>query len=470
VGTSRKPTATSSFGVGKREGHDASDFYARFATPHLSGDDAVQRQPVLDEIWCCDARQMDAGFERIRPSSVALVVTSPPYFAGKAYELELGEGGIPATYVEYLQMLTDVFAVCVDKLEPGGRIAVNVANLGRKPYRSLSADIITILQDQLGLLLRGEVIWRKARGAGGNCAWGSFQSARNPVLRDTTERLIIASKGRFDRARTDAQRSAEGLGRGSTITRDEFMEATLDLWELAPESATRVGHPAPFPVELPQRCIELYTFEGDVVLDPFMGSGSTAIAALRTGRHYLGFDTDAAYVAAANERIAAERKRLRPRRKAPTPTGATSHDEAITKGASALDVAAALLEDVGFLDVARKPRFPAGVDASLAAADAKGRRWAVFVAGGFGTAPSGLRRGEVLWRVLGQAAVLRTLDPSVRVLVLSTDLPGRSTPAGQALRAATGNPLTEVVQLPVDDAALERLRAHAAGRRVPAAP
>ena len=151
---------------------------------------------MVDQIYVGDARSMD----RVRPASVALVVTSPPYFAGKAYEEELGEGHIPATYVEYLTMLEDVFAECVDKLEPGGRIAVNVANLGRKPYRSLSADVIGILQDRLGLLLRGEVIWRKARGAGGNCAWGSFKQPANPVLRDLTERVVIASKGRFDRA------------------------------------------------------------------------------------------------------------------------------------------------------------------------------------------------------------------------------------------------------------------------------
>ena len=128
------------------------------------------------------------------------MVTSPPYFAGKQYEEELGAEGIPASYTEYIALLEGVFAECVAKLEPGGRIAVNVANLGRKPYRSLSADVIGILQDKLGLLLRGEVVWRKARGAGGNCAWGSFRSPANPVLRDLTERVIVASKGRFDRA------------------------------------------------------------------------------------------------------------------------------------------------------------------------------------------------------------------------------------------------------------------------------
>src|SRR5918996_671165 len=302
----RTPTTTSSFGSGRREAHDATAFYARFPAPSLSDDDVVNPPGVVDEIYVGDSRSMD----RVRPASVALVVTSPPYFAGKQYEEELGKEGIPASYAEYLRFLEDVFAECVRKLEPGGRIAVNVANLGRKPYRSLSADVVGILQDRLGLLLRGEVIWRKARGAGGNCAWGSFRSPANPVLRDLTERVVVASKGRFDRAVDRVRREREGLPHVATSTADEFMEATLDVWELAPESATRVGHPAPFPVELPQRFIELYTYAGDVVLDPFMGAGSKAVAAVHTGRHYLGYDTDPGYVEAARSRVTAERNRL----------------------------------------------------------------------------------------------------------------------------------------------------------------
>ncbi|MDP1805542.1 MAG: site-specific DNA-methyltransferase, partial [Acidimicrobiales bacterium] len=292
--------------MSRRENHDASGFYGRFTAPTLSDDASVEPPGVVDEIYVGDARRMD----RVRSSSVALVVTSPPYFAGKAYEAELGEGHIPATYVEYLEMLEDVFAECVDKLEAGGRIAVNVANLGRKPYRSLSADVIGILQDRLGLLLRGEVIWQKARGAGGNCAWGSFKKPANPVLRDVTERVVIASKGRFDRAIGPKQRAADGWPATATSTAEEFMDATLDLWELAPESATRVNHPAPFPVELPQRLIELYTYAGDVVLDPFMGSGTTAVAAVRTGRHYLGYDMDEGYARAARARVADERDQV----------------------------------------------------------------------------------------------------------------------------------------------------------------
>ena len=163
--------------------------------------------------------------------------------------------------------------------------------------------MITILQDNLGLLLRGEIIWHKAVGANGSCAWGSFASASNPVLRDLTERVVVASKGRFDRALSRRQRQAKGLPHENTITAEEFMEATLDVWRIPTESATRVGHPAPFPVELPRRLIELYTFKGDVVLDPFIGSGSTAVAAIRTGRHFVGYDTDADYLALAAKRI-----------------------------------------------------------------------------------------------------------------------------------------------------------------------
>jgi site-specific DNA-methyltransferase (adenine-specific) len=297
-------TATSSFGSGRRESHDASAFYRRFQAPALSADDRVEAPVVVDRLFCADARTMTT--RQVADRSVALVVTSPPYFTGKEYELDTGRGGVPATYLEYLDLLREVLAVCAAKLEPGGRMAVNVANLGRKPYRSLSADVISILQDDLGLLMRGEIIWQKAKGAGGSCAWGSYRSPQNPVLRDLTERVVIAGKGRFDRALTRPRRAARGLPHEPTITAEEFLAATLDVWDIPAESATRVGHPAPFPVELPRRLIELYTYRGDLVLDPFMGAGSTAVAAVRSGRHYVGFDTDAGYLELAGRRLAAE--------------------------------------------------------------------------------------------------------------------------------------------------------------------
>jgi len=442
VSRPRKPTATSSFGVGRREAHDATDFYARFTAPEISDDAHVEPYGIVDEIYCLDAREMDAGHERVKPSSVALVVTSPPYFAGKAYELELGAGHIPGSYVEYLEMLHQVFDRCVDKLEPGGRIAVNVANLGRKPYRSLSSDVVAILQDRLGLLIRGEVIWRKGRGTSSSCAWGTFQQPGNPVLRDLTERVIIASKGRFDRAVRADERAALGLPHESTITKDEYMEATLDVWELNSESASRVGHPAPFPVELPQRLIELYTYAGDLVVDPFMGSGSTALAAVRTGRHFVGFDTDPDYVQAAKARVDDERERLTigpDRLRVSVPSGksrAESSDAARATGEQARELAALVLDEAGFVEITSPDRPVHGIDVTLTATDARGRPWCIEVVGGLTTGRTGLRTLDAVWRVIGKATVLRANEPGCRLLVLSTDLPARSSRPAKALTAA----------------------------------
>jgi site-specific DNA-methyltransferase (adenine-specific) len=284
--------------VGRRESHDASKFYARFDAPILSGDEEVRPCSVADRIFCGDSRDMAA----VDDKSVSLVTTSPPYYSSKLYEEAMGEGHIPASYVEYLEMLHGVFKECGRVLEPGGRICVNVANLGRKPYRSLAKDVWTILED-LGFLPRGEVVWVKAAGSAGNCAWGSWMSASNPSLRDLTERVLIAGKGRFDRALHWKKRKEQGLPWESTISREDFLAWTLDVWEIRPEFAKRVGHPAPFPVELPRRLIELYTYRGDVVLDPFMGAGSTAVAAVQSDRRYVGYDTEAEYGVLAERRV-----------------------------------------------------------------------------------------------------------------------------------------------------------------------
>lgn len=479
----RRPTSTSNFGASRRESHDSSDFYARFSAPDLSKDTTVNRPSLVDEIVVGDAAHMD----KIDPASVALVVTSPPYFAGKQYEQALGEGHIPATYLEYLEMLERVFAECVDKLEPGGRIAVNVANLGRKPYRSLAADVTMILQDRLRLLLRGEVVWWKARGAGGSCAWGSFQSPANPVLRDLTERVIIASKGRFDRALTARQRAAKGMPSRATVTKDEFMEATLDVWEIPSESATRVGHPAPFPVELPQRLIELYTYRGDLILDPFIGSGTTAIAAVRTGRHYIGYDTDEAYVEKARARIAAARTDVvepgiegialnrveadvepAPGRAIGADTAADPEVDAFTAAVRAGErtptVARALLEQCGFVDIEADRKVAPGLTVTLAARDVDGRRWFFDLSGSLSTTHNGLRRAESLWRALGRAAVLHQAAPDVPLVLLTTDLPAPGTPSDASLRSLRPAVVHDVVEL-LDPAGRERLERYARGNR-----
>ena len=295
----RAPTATSSFGTSRRENHDSSKFYARFPPLLVSDDDEVRPCPVADRVFLGDSRDMGT----VDAKSVSLVVTSPPYFSAKAYEEALGVGHIPGSYVEYLEMLGDVLAECHRVLEPGGRIAVNVANLGRRPFRSLAKDVWTVLEG-LGFLPRGEVVWVKAKGASGSAAFGSFAKASNPVLRDLTERILIASKGRFDRAVHWRKRQERGLPWESTISKEEFLAWTVDTWEMRTESAKRLGHPAPFPVELPRRLIQLYTYKGDVVLDPFLGAGTTAVAAVEAGRRYVGFEAEEEYVRLAEGRIA----------------------------------------------------------------------------------------------------------------------------------------------------------------------
>jgi len=471
----RRATTTSAFGVGRREGHDASGFYDRFTAPTLSDDDTVTRPTALDAIWLGDARDMDAHGS-VADDSVALVVTSPPYFAGKEYEQALGVGHVPADFAAYLNMLHDVFAQCLAKLEPGGRIAVNVANLGRKPYRSLAADVIGLLQG-LGYLLRGEIVWQKSRAAGGSCAWGTYQRPGNPVLRDVSERIVVASKGRFDRAVPAVERARSGLPHEGTITMDEFVDATTDVWDLPAESATRVGHPAPFPVELPRRLIELYTYRDDLVLDPFLGSGTTAVAAVRTDRHFVGFDTDADYVELAIRRVAEERAALDPGRQrvtvAPlrtaTPDDAhTPEQRAVARGAKARDLAEQALVDAGFTDLETGPTLSdLGVSADYRAKDAAGRVWLFLLAGAYSSTRPGLRRPEVLWRALGVASVLhaaRAVDPDRAdlgpLVLLSTDAPPARSAGGRALAAVTGpgRPVHDVCVL-LDPSAGQRLAA-----------
>lgn len=501
--TRRKATITSNFGVGRREGHDASAFYGRFPAPEISRDDQIARPVCRDRLWVGDARRMDA--DQVADDSVALVVTSPPYCAGKEYEESVGEGHVPASYIEYLEMLHDVFAQCVRKLEPGGRIAVNVANLGRRPYRSLSADVIDILQNRLGLLLRGEVIWQKAEGAGGNCAWGSFQRPANPVLRDLTERIVIASKGRFDRAMTATARQAGGYPSYRTANADEFMDATTDVWHIPPESATRVGHPAPFPVELPERLIDLYTYEDDLVLDPFMGSGTTAVAAVRTRRHYVGFDTDGGYIDLAEQRIAAERngpgsgkqrwvdraaasakpsaqsRLFEPpatadssrRRRGPGPAAGAELDmaddnfqrRAVRQGRKAQELAWTVLASSGFSDIRERVSLEGGVEVNYSALDQRGHRWLFDVSGAFSvTQRPGLRRTDTLWKAIGRAAVLDSRCAKEPLVLLTTDRPAPSSAGQRALDAVTGEgrPIRAVIEMG-DSKDLHRLERLASG-------
>ena len=245
---------------------------------------------IMRFLFSAGALQISGEIMQNLPDNcIHLMITSPPYNVGKDYDDDLTEG-------EYLDFLMTIWKEVHRVLAPGGRACINVANIGRKPYLPLNA-MISHQMRSIGYLMRGEIIWDKSASAGTSCAWGSWRSASNPVLRDTHEYILVFSKGSYSRP-------AEG--RDSTIGKDEFLEFTKSVWRFSAESAKRVKHPAPFPVELPRRLIELYTYAGDIILDPFMGSGTTAIAAIRSNRRYIGYDTSEDYVQTAQSRILAE--------------------------------------------------------------------------------------------------------------------------------------------------------------------
>jgi DNA modification methylase len=288
----RKKTETSDFGVSRREGHDSSKFYRRKLYDNSMDASASTIENAVP-VECIDRvlHKSSERMEELPDSCMHLVVTSPPYNVGKTYDQDL-------TLAEYRQLLKTVFSEAFRVLVDGGRACINVANLGRKPYIPLHSYVIADMLE-IGFQMRGEVIWNKGSSAGASTAWGSWLSASNPSLRDTHEYIMIFSKGSFSRPAGP-----------NTISKEEFLSYTKSVWELPAESATRVGHPAPFPVELPYRCIQLYTFQGDCVLDPFCGVGSTCVAALRASRHFVGYETKQEYVDAALRRIEDAKKKI----------------------------------------------------------------------------------------------------------------------------------------------------------------
>ena len=279
-------TAMNKFGGTKRVNHDSALFYSRKMFNDVDIDQSEYENSIgryRNSILCKDSTNL----KPIPDSSVHLMVTSPPYNVGKDYDKDMD-------LQEYFSILDDVFAETYRLLVNGGRACINIANVGRKPYIPYHSFIISLMLKN-GFSMRGEIIWEKGAGAGTSTAWGSWMSATNPTLRDTHEYVLIFTKGKYGRKKGT-----------NTITRDQFLEYTKSVWRFSPENAKKVGHPAPFPVELPYRCIQLYSFEGDVVFDPFAGSGSSAIAAIRSGRDYLMIDNNKEYIKIMKKRVLAE--------------------------------------------------------------------------------------------------------------------------------------------------------------------
>jgi len=285
----KQRTTTTAFGSPGRRSHNAAPFYNGRIYQDQPQEHATEYMENslppggLDKIYLGSAEQM----AELPDSSIHLMLTSPPYNVGKDYDADL-------SLDEYLAFLNRVWKEVARVLVPGGRACINVANLGRKPYIPLHALIAESMLS-LGFLMRGEIIWNKAASASSSTAWGSWRSASNPTLRDVHEYILVFSKGAFKRQNPHHRKS--------TISRDEFLEFTKSIWSFSAETASRVGHPAPFPIELPYRLIQLYSYEAETVLDPFMGSGQTALAAIKSGRYYVGYEINAEYVSLANVRI-----------------------------------------------------------------------------------------------------------------------------------------------------------------------
>lgn len=288
---SSKSTETSSFGVSKRESHDSTRFYnsklykdlpqLKKKVEYLDNSKKIPEE-ILDHIILGDSQNM----EGVPDNSIHLMVTSPPYNVTKDYDEDL-------SLLEYLELLKGVFAEVWRVLVPGGRAAINIANIGRKPYLPLHAYIINIMH-QIGFHMRGEIIWNKSASAGVSTAWGSFASASNPTLRDIHEYILVFSK---------LTNKLPKENRENTINKENFIEWTKSIWSFPAVSAKKIGHPAPFPEELPSRLIEFYSYKEDIVLDPFMGSGTTALAAIKLQRHFIGYEISKEYIQLANKRI-----------------------------------------------------------------------------------------------------------------------------------------------------------------------
>lgn len=281
-------TTTSAFGTKGRINHNSDKFYnSKLYSEIVNGDNFNQKEnlfpkKLINKTILGSSEKMN----EIPDNSVHLMITSPPYNVSKEYDEDL-------SLKEYLQLLRKVFSETYRVLVSGGRVCINVANLGRKPYIPLS-DYLSHIMIEIGFKMRGEIIWSKGAGAGTSMAWGSWQSASNPVLRDTHEYILVFSK-------SDYQRQANG--KKNTISKEQFMNWTKSVWTMNTESARKIGHPAPFPEELPYRLIQLYSFKDDIILDPFMGSGTTAISAIKSERKFVGYEISQEYIDLAERRI-----------------------------------------------------------------------------------------------------------------------------------------------------------------------
>lgn len=255
------------------------------------------RTPQVDElffyknsIWIYNADILSTN--SIQENSIDLIVTSPPYNV----EIKYNSHDDTMSYDDYLSFTREWLIKCFRLIKDDGRFCLNIPlDKNKGGQQSMCADITTIAR-QVGFKYHSTIIWNE-QNISRRTAWGSWLSASAPYVIAPVEVIVVLYKKEWKKT---------SGSRKSDITKKEFMEWTNGVWNFSGESKKRIGHPAPFPVELPRRCIKLFSFVGDTILDPFLGSGSTLLACLQTERKGIGIEIDKKYCELSKKRLLTE--------------------------------------------------------------------------------------------------------------------------------------------------------------------
>ena len=230
--------------------------------------------------------------DAIQDESIDLIVTSPPYDIDVKYQNY--DDNLP--YDQYLDFTRKWLSNVRSLTRPDGRLCLNIPlDKNKGGQQSVCADITTIAKE-VGWKYHSTIIWNE-QNISRRTAWGSWMSASAPYVITPVETILVMYKNRWKKIQKGK----------SDITRDEFIQWTNGVWNFSGESKTKIGHPAPFPIELPKRCIKLFSFQGETVLDPFLGSGTTLIACLQTHRVGIGVEINREYCQLAAERLKQQR-------------------------------------------------------------------------------------------------------------------------------------------------------------------
>ena len=263
-----------------------------YANDHaFARENALLPGAFVDQVVCGDSEEV---LRQLPDNSVDLVFTSPPYNFGLEYDGDGSNGDDARDWESYFAKLFRVFDECIRVLAFGGRIIVNVQPLFSDYIPS--HHIISSYFMRRRLIWKGEIIWEKHNYNCKYTAWGSWKSPASPYLKYTWEYLEVFCKGDLRKA---------GQSSNADIDAESFKQWVVAKWSVAPESRMReFGHPAMFPEELARRVMLLFSFRGDMVLDPFAGAGTTCVAARRNGRRFLGIDVSEEYCRTARRRLA----------------------------------------------------------------------------------------------------------------------------------------------------------------------